>query len=43
MTRREKLVAIGSDSELAKDATAEQAAADETLILDEPVEEVWED
>ena len=43
MTRREKLVAIGSDSELAKDAAAEPAAAEETLILDEPVEEVWED
>jgi chromosome segregation ATPase len=43
MTRREKLVAIGSDSELAKDAAAEPAAADETLVLDEPVEEVWED
>jgi hypothetical protein len=43
MTRRENLVAIGSDPELAKNAAAGQPAADETLILDEQVEDVWED
>jgi chromosome segregation ATPase len=42
MTRRENLVAVGSDPELAKDAAAEAAAAEETLVLDEPVEEMWE-
>jgi hypothetical protein len=36
-------VAIGSDPELAKNAAAGQPAADETLILDEQVEDVWED
>ena len=43
MTRRENLVAIGSESELANLATAEPAAADETLVLDQALEEVWED
>jgi hypothetical protein len=43
MTRRENLVAIGPESELANLATAEPAAADETLVLDQALEEVWED
>jgi chromosome segregation ATPase len=43
MTRRENLVAVGSDPELAKDAAAEPAAAEETLVIEEPAEEVWED
>jgi hypothetical protein len=43
MTRRENLVAIGSDPELAKNAAAGAAAAEEPLVLDKTVEEVWED
>lgn len=43
MTRRDNLVAIGSDPELAQGAAAEPAAADDTLILDQPVEETWEE
>ncbi len=43
MTRRENLVAVGSDPERATGAAAEPAAAEETLVLDEPVEEAWED
>jgi hypothetical protein len=43
MSRREKLVAVGSDPEAAQAPAAEPAAAEETLVLDEPVEEAWEE
>jgi len=43
MTRRDNLVAVGSDPEHAQAPAAEPAAADDTLILDQPVEESWED
>jgi len=43
MTRRENLVAIGSDTELAKATAAEAAAADDTLVLDQPVDDAWEE
>ncbi len=41
MSRRDNLVAVGSDPELAEGAGAEPAAADETLVLDNPIEEQW--
>jgi chromosome segregation ATPase len=43
MSRRDNLVAIGSDPELAQGTAAEPAAADETLVLDQPLEDVWEE
>ena len=43
MSRRENLVAVGSDAEPTQGTAAEQAAAEETLVLDEPIEELWED
>jgi chromosome segregation ATPase len=43
MSRRENLVAVGSDPETAQAPTAEPASGEETLVLDEPVEETWED
>lgn len=44
MTRREKLVAVGSDTEQPGDAAAEPATTGEALVLEEPVEEeLWED
>jgi chromosome segregation ATPase len=43
MSRRENLVAVGSDPELAQAAAAEPAAADDTLELDQPVEDMWEE
>jgi len=43
MTRRENLVAIGSNPDSAQGTAAEAAAAEDTLILEEPVDEVWED
>lgn len=42
MTRRENLVAVGSDPGTAQASTSEQAVQDETLVLDEPVDESWE-
>jgi hypothetical protein len=41
MTRRENLVAIGSDSDAAQSTAAEPVAADQTLVLDEALEEDW--
>jgi chromosome segregation ATPase len=43
MSRRENLVAVGSDPEAAQAPTAEPATGEETLVLDEPVEETWEE
>ena len=43
MTRRENLVAFGPGSELAEAVAAEPAAAEETLVVEEPAEEPWED
>jgi hypothetical protein len=43
MSRREKLVAVGSDPEAARESAAEPAAAEETLVLDEPVAEAWDE
>ena len=43
MSRRENLVAVGSDAEPNQDIAAEQAATGETLVLDEPIEEAWEE
>ncbi len=44
MTRREKLVAVGSDAEQPENVAAEPAATGETLVIEEPAtEEVWED
>jgi DNA repair exonuclease SbcCD ATPase subunit len=44
MSRRENLVAVGSDPNAAQPAAAEPAVADDALVLDEPVQdEVWED
>jgi hypothetical protein len=43
MSRRENLVAVGSDPEAAQAPAAEPATAEETLVLDEPVEETWEE
>jgi chromosome segregation ATPase len=43
MTRRDNLVAVGSDPEHAQASAAEPAAADDTLLLDQQVEEEWQD
>jgi hypothetical protein len=43
MTRRENLVALGSDPELAEGTAPEPEAAEETLVLEEQAEDVWED
>ena len=40
MSRRENLVAVGSDAEPTQGTAAEQAAAEETLVLDEPIEPI---
>jgi len=42
MSRRDNLVAIGSDPEVVTGAAAEPAAAEDMLILDQPIEESWE-
>jgi len=42
MTRRDNLVAVGSDPEHAQASAAEEVA-DDTLLLDQPVEEEWQD
>jgi chromosome segregation ATPase len=43
MSRRENLVAVGSDPEAAQAPAAEPATGEETLVLDEPVDETWEE
>jgi hypothetical protein len=43
MTRRDTLVAVGSDPEHAQEAVAQQAVADDTLLLDQPVADEWKD
>jgi chromosome segregation ATPase len=43
MSRRDNLVAIGSDPEVVTGAAAEPAAAEDMLILDQPIEESWEE
>ena len=43
MSRRENLVAVGSDAEPDQDIAAERAATEETLVRDEPIEEAWEE
>ena len=43
MTRRENLVAVGSDPNAAQGNMAEPAVAEESLVLDESYEEAWED
>jgi hypothetical protein len=43
MTRRENLVAVGPEALAAQGLAAEPAAADDTLVLDQPADELWED
>jgi chromosome segregation ATPase len=44
MSRRDNLVAVGSDPQGTQASAAEPAAAEETLVLDQPVEEeMWDD
>ncbi|HEY7807475.1 MAG TPA: ATPase [Croceibacterium sp.] len=43
MTSRDTLVAVGSDPEHAQEAVAQQAVADDTLLLDQPVADEWKD
>jgi chromosome segregation ATPase len=43
MSRRENLVAIGSDPDLAEQTAAEGATPGEAAVEEQPVEEFWED
>ena len=43
MSRRENLVAIGSDPDRAAEAAVEPAVAEHAVVEEQPIEELWED